>query len=87
MIDPTRTTAGRGAGSSAPGPAGRALSSTVIGLAVGAVLAFAALAFGFWGFLLVAVFMAVGAIVGRVLDGKLDIRSLGDVLRGRRSSS
>lgn len=61
-------------------------SLTLTGLAVGAVLAFAALLFGFWGFLLVAVFMAVGAVVGRVLDGSLDLRSLGDVLRGRSSS-
>jgi uncharacterized membrane protein len=61
-------------------------SLTVIGLAVGAVLAFAALLFGFWGFLLTAVFMAIGAVVGRVLDGSLDLRSLGDVLRGRSTS-
>ncbi|NQX26537.1 DUF2273 domain-containing protein [Microbacteriaceae bacterium VKM Ac-2854] len=67
-------------------PAKQRGSLTVIGLAVGAVLAFAALLFGFWGFLLTAVLMAVGAVVGRVLDGSLDLRSLGDVLRGRSSS-
>ncbi|MGO3886707.1 MAG: DUF2273 domain-containing protein [Mycetocola sp.] len=63
------------------------MSNTVVGLAAGAALAFAALAFGFWGFLLVAVFMAIGAGIGRVADGRLDLRSVADALRGRRSSS
>ncbi|MGK9148497.1 DUF2273 domain-containing protein [Plantibacter flavus] len=53
---------------------------------VGAVLALAAVAFGFWSMILVAAFVLVGWGVGRVLDGKLDLRSVGDALRGRRSS-
>ncbi|WP_026549714.1 DUF2273 domain-containing protein [Arthrobacter sp. Br18] len=63
------------------------MTPTQAGMAVGAVLAFAALSFGFWGFLLTALLMASGAIGGRVLDGKLDLRSVRDALAGRRSSS
>lgn len=58
-------------------------SSTIVGLAVGAVLAFAGLQFGFWGFLLVALLMAVGAFVARVLDGTIVLGNVVDALRGR----
>ncbi|PPF18453.1 MULTISPECIES: DUF2273 domain-containing protein [unclassified Rathayibacter] len=57
-----------------------------IGLVLGAVLALTALVFGFWALLWVALVMAIGYGVGRVVEGKLDLRSLGDTLRGRRSS-
>lgn len=63
------------------------MNATVTGALIGAILAVAALLFGFWGFLLVAVFMGVGAVVGRIASGKLDVRGLTDVLTGRRSSS
>ncbi|MBG6183454.1 putative membrane protein [Arthrobacter sp. CAN_A214] len=63
------------------------MTPTQAGMAVGAVLAFAALTFGFWGFLLTALLMACGAISGRILEGKLDLRSVRDALAGRRSSS
>jgi uncharacterized membrane protein len=63
------------------------LTPTVIGMAAGAVLAFAALIFGFWGFLLTLVLVVCGAVVGRVIEGKLDIRGVLDALAGRRSSS
>ncbi|GAB3553293.1 hypothetical protein GCM10027404_25460 [Arthrobacter tumbae] len=63
------------------------MNLTVIGILVGTILAFAALIFHFWGFLLVALFMAIGAFVGRVAEGKLDLRSVRDALAGRRSSS
>ena len=56
------------------------------GLVLGAVLALAAVAFGFWAMILVALFMAIGYAVGRVIEGELDLRSLADALRGRRSS-
>ncbi|MET2011836.1 DUF2273 domain-containing protein [Microbacterium chocolatum] len=62
------------------------MNATVIGALMGAVLAFAALVFGFWGFLLVALFMGVGALVGRFASGKVDVRGLTDALTGRRSS-
>ena len=54
---------------------------------VGAILALTALAFGFWPFVLVAVAMAIGAAVGRVIEGRLDVSNLVDAFRGKRSSS
>lgn len=62
------------------------MSHTVIGMALGAVLALTWVAFGFWAFLFVAVAIAIGAGLGRVSEGKLSLRSLSDALRGRRSS-
>ena len=63
------------------------MTPTTTGMAVGAVLAFAGLAFGFWGFLLVAVAVAIGALVGRIASGRTSVSGLLDALRGRRSSS
>ncbi|MFI2564608.1 DUF2273 domain-containing protein [Paenarthrobacter sp. NPDC018779] len=63
------------------------MSPTVTGLAVGAVLAVVALSFGFWGFLVTVLFMAVGAAVGRAAEGRLDLAGVLDALRGKRSSS
>ncbi|MFB0835939.1 hypothetical protein ACX8Z9_16850 [Arthrobacter halodurans] len=63
------------------------MNPTLIGLAVAAVLGWAALDHGFGGFLLMALFLAVGALAGRVLEGRLDLRGLRDALTGRRSSS
>ena len=53
---------------------------------VGAVLALTWIILGFWAFAFVAIAMAIGALVARVVDGKLDLNSLSDVVRGRRSS-
>lgn len=63
------------------------MNGTVAGIAVGAALAAAALAFGFWGFILMLVFMIVGAILGRTFEGKLDLRGVLDALTGKRTSS
>ncbi len=63
------------------------MSTTMSGALVGAVLAFAGLIFGFWGFLLVALLMGVGALVARILSGELDVRALAGAFAGRRSSS
>lgn len=63
------------------------ITSTKFGIFVGAILAIVWLTFGFWGFVLVAVAMIIGAIAGRIIDGKLDVRSLVDAVRGKRSSS
>ncbi|MPY11505.1 DUF2273 domain-containing protein [Arthrobacter bussei] len=63
------------------------MTPTTIGIAAGAVLAFAALIFGFWGFLLTLVLMLCGAVLGRIAEGKLDLRGVLDALAGRRSSS
>lgn len=57
------------------------------GILVGAVLALTWIVFGFWAFVLVAVAMAIGAAVGRVLDGKLDVSRVVDAVRGKRTSS
>lgn len=63
------------------------MSPTLSGIAIGATLALAGLAFGFWGFLLVALFMALGAVLGRTAEGRLDLTGVFDALRGKRSSS
>ncbi|MDQ0726344.1 DUF2273 domain-containing protein [Microbacterium sp. W4I20] len=63
------------------------MNASVIGAGVAAVLALTWIAFGFWAFVLVAVAMLIGAAVGRIIDGRLDVRALADVFRGRRSSS
>lgn len=57
-----------------------------LGMLIGAVLALTAVAFGFWAMILVALFVAIGYGVGRVAEGKLDLRSVSDALRGRRTS-
>lgn len=62
------------------------MSLTITGALIGAVLAVAALLFGFWGFLLVALFMGIGAIAARVAAGRLDLRNLADAVTGRRTS-
>jgi uncharacterized membrane protein len=63
------------------------MTPTTTGMSAGAVLAFAALIFGFWGFLLTLVLVSCGAFIGRVVEGKLDLRGVLDALSGRRSSS
>lgn len=63
------------------------MSGTVIGAVTGLALALTWAVFGFWTCLLVAVAMAIGAVVGRVVDGRLDLRAVASALRGRRSSS
>ena len=63
------------------------MNPTVTGMAAGAVLAVVALAFGFWGLLLTALFMGVGAVLGRAAEGRLDLAGVLDALRGKRSSS
>jgi uncharacterized membrane protein len=62
------------------------MSGTLIGASVGAVLAIVALVFGFWGFLLVVVLGAIGAVVGAIVSGRLDVRAVADAARGRRSA-
>ncbi|CAD6008925.1 DUF2273 domain-containing protein [Agreia sp. COWG] len=62
-------------------------STTRVGIVIGAVLALSWVAFGFWAFVFVAFAMAVGAIVGRIIDGKLNVNEMVDVFRGKRSSS
>ncbi|NII52378.1 hypothetical protein [Frigoribacterium endophyticum] len=63
------------------------MSATVVGMAVGAVLAVVGLEWGFGALLIVALCIAVGGLVGRVVSGRTDLGGLLDALRGRRSSS
>jgi uncharacterized membrane protein len=62
------------------------MTTTIAGAVIGAILAVSIILFGFWGFLLVAVFMAVGAILGRIASGQLDVRGLANAFTGRRTS-
>ncbi|MFD4373230.1 hypothetical protein [Streptomyces sp. NPDC058486] len=56
------------------------MSMAVVGLLAGMGLGFAGYFGGFGAFLLVAALGAIGFVVGRFLDGDLE---LGDLLRGR----
>jgi uncharacterized membrane protein len=62
-------------------------TATRTGALIGAVLALTWLILGFWPFVLVAVAMAIGALIGRVVEGKLSPAALVDVFRGKRTSS
>lgn len=62
------------------------MSPTIIGVVIGAVLAATALIFGFWGFLLMGLFMGIGALAGRFASGKLDVRGVANAFSGRRTS-
>jgi hypothetical protein len=63
------------------------VSLTVVGIAIGAFVAFMSFQFGLGGFLVSLLFMGIGALLGRAAEGKLDLRSVIDALSGRRSSS
>lgn len=56
---------------------------TIAGIFAGAFLAFIALQFGILGFLLAALFMGIGAILGRAATGKLDLKGVGEALIGK----
>jgi hypothetical protein len=56
------------------------MNATIIGLLTGLILGLAGAIGGFNGFLLALVLGAVGLLVGRVLDGELD---LGQILSGK----
>lgn len=60
------------------------MSGIAFGASAGIALAFAALVFGFWGFLLVAVLGGIGGLVGASATGRLDLRAAVDAARGRR---
>ena len=56
-------------------------------MAVAATLAIVWIAFGFGAMILVALAIVVGALIGRYLEGRLDVSGLVSAVRGRRSSS
>lgn len=63
------------------------MTATVSAMALGATLAISGLAFGFWGFLFVALLMAIGAVLGRAAEGRLDLGGVMNALLGKSSSS
>ncbi|MDQ4501243.1 hypothetical protein [Sinomonas sp. ASV322] len=63
------------------------MNLTVVGIAIGAFVAFMSFQFGPWGFFGSIIFMAIGAVLGRLVEGKVDLRRVWDALIGRRSSS
>ncbi len=62
------------------------MSTTRIGALVGAVLALTWVVVGFWACVFVAAAMLVGGLVGRIVDGKLDVNGVVNAIRGKRSS-
>ena len=62
------------------------MSTTDRGILVGAVLALAAVAFGFWAMILVALFMAIGVVVARMTAGEIDVRNVVNAFKGRSTS-
>lgn len=59
------------------------MNATTMGLMTGLALGFAGAFGGFGAFLIVLVLAALGLLVGRVLDGKLDVSQLTGVGRDR----
>lgn len=60
---------------------------TITGIFCGAFLAFIVLQYGFGPFLLAALFMAIGAILGRAASGKLDLKGVGEALIGKHTTT
>jgi uncharacterized membrane protein len=55
--------------------------ASVVGLFAGLLLALGILIDGFFGFILLALFGTIGVVVGRVIDGDIDVTAYLD--RGR----
>ncbi|MBB3157336.1 putative membrane protein [Microbacterium proteolyticum] len=62
------------------------MTPVTTGALFGLVLALSALIFGFWGFILLALFMAIGAVVARVTAGELDLGNIVNAFKGRSTS-
>jgi uncharacterized membrane protein len=63
------------------------VTTTQTGMAIAAVLAIVWITLGFGAFVLVALAIVVGALIGRYISGELDVSSIVSAVRGRRSSS
>ena len=59
------------------------MSLALTGLVVGMALGFAGYFGGFAAFLLVAALGAIGFVVGRLLEGDIELGDLSELLRGR----
>lgn len=62
------------------------MSASTKGALFGLALALSALIFGFWGFILVALFMVIGVVVARVTSGELDFANIVNAFKGRSTS-
>ncbi|MGN7971079.1 DUF2273 domain-containing protein [Microbacterium sp. 22296] len=62
------------------------MTPVTTGALFGLILALSALIFGFGGFVLVALFMAIGAVVARVASGEIDFRNIVNAFTGRSTS-
>jgi hypothetical protein len=66
---------------------------TTLGIVIGGALALTWVLLGFWAFLFVAVAIAIAiamliwGLVGRIVEGRLDVSAVADAFRGKRSSS
>lgn len=63
------------------------MTPTTTGIAIAATLVLTWIVLGFGFFVLVALAMMIGALIGRIIEGKLDPTGILDALRGKRSSS
>ncbi len=64
------------------------MNKTILGLIIGAALAFAGLEYGFAGLILLAIFMALGAAAANLFDGDyLNLKGAWESLFNRGSSS
>ena len=63
------------------------MTATQTGILIGAVLVIVLAVFNFGWMLLVALAMLIGALVGRIVEGKLDVSILLDAVSGKRRSS
>ncbi|MQS14616.1 hypothetical protein F7Q99_20680 [Streptomyces kaniharaensis] len=59
------------------------MNLAIVGLVAGMALGFAGYFGGFAAFLLVAALGLAGFVLGRLLEGDIDISELGDLFRGR----
>ncbi|WP_166987288.1 DUF2273 domain-containing protein [Canibacter zhoujuaniae] len=62
------------------------IGNTAAGMLIAAIIAISLFELGFWKTFVVVIAMAIGALVVRIVEGRLDVRALTDVIRGRRSS-
>lgn len=63
------------------------LTPTQTGIAIGAVLMIVLATFNFGWMVLVALAMLIGALIGRIVEGKIDVSSLVDTVSGKSRSS
>ena len=63
------------------------MSPTQAAMAVGAVFGVVWVTVDFWPAVLVLVLIGIGAVIGRIVEGKLDVSSMVQAVSGRGSSS